>query len=152
MFELSNACFQGSNVISGSARGLVVNTGTRTYFGSISERLIEKRPLTSFDKGVKSFTCLMIRFMVIMVLLVFMIVGMTKGNWIEALLFELSVAAGLTQNKELLDILDNANNINDLLFNNNAFALSNWRILKKSSTCYLGERTCFDCIAIKLKE
>lgn len=58
----------------------------------------------------------------------------------------------LTQNKELLDILDNANNINDLLFDNNAFALSNWRILKKSSTNYLGERTCFDCIAIKLKE
>lgn len=96
VFELSNACFQGSNVISGSARGLVVNTGTRTYFGSISERLIEKRPLTSFDKGVKSFTYLMIRFMVIMVLLVFMIVGMTKGNWIEALLFGLSVAVGLT--------------------------------------------------------
>jgi P-type Mg2+ transporter len=96
IFELQNACFQGSNVLSGSARGVVVNTGTRTYFGSISEKLTEKRVETSFDKGVKSFTWLMIRFMVIMVLAVFMIVGLTKGNWIEALLFGLSIAVGLT--------------------------------------------------------
>lgn len=96
VFELSNACFQGSNVISGSARGVVVNTGTKTYFGSISERLTETRPLTSFDIGVKSFTYLMIRFMIVMVFIVFMIVGMTKGNWIEALLFGLSIAVGLT--------------------------------------------------------
>jgi P-type Mg2+ transporter len=96
VFELQNACFQGTNVLSGSARGLVVNTGTRTYFGSISEKLTEKRIETSFDKGAKSFTWLMIRFMVIMVFAVFMIVGITKGNWIEALLFGLSIAVGLT--------------------------------------------------------
>ncbi|MEG8988554.1 magnesium-translocating P-type ATPase [Ignavibacteria bacterium 4148-Me] len=96
VFDLSNACFQGSNVISGSARGVVVNTGTKTYFGSISERLIERRPETSFDKGIKSFTFLMIRFMIIMVFVVFMVVGITKGNWIEALLFGISIAVGLT--------------------------------------------------------
>ncbi len=96
IFEMQNACFQGSNVLSGSARGVVVNTGTRTYFGSISEKLTEKRDETSFDKGVKSFTWLMIRFMVVMVFAVFMIVGITKGNWIEALLFGLSIAVGLT--------------------------------------------------------
>ncbi len=96
VFELQNACFQGSNVLSGTARGIVVNTGTGTYFGSISERLTEKRDETSFDKGVKSFTWLMIKFMVVMVFAVFMIVGITKGNWIEALLFGLSIAVGLT--------------------------------------------------------
>jgi Mg2+-importing ATPase len=96
IFELLNACFQGSTVISGSARGVVVNTGTSTYFGSISERLTQARPQTSFDKGVKSFTYLMIRFMVVMVFAVFMIVGLTKGNWIEAMLFGLSIAVGLT--------------------------------------------------------
>ncbi|MFA3783282.1 magnesium-translocating P-type ATPase [Melioribacteraceae bacterium 4301-Me] len=96
VFELQNACFQGTNVLSGSARGVVVNTATNTYFGSISERLTETRTETSFDKGVKSFTWLMIRFMVVMVLAVFMIVGLTKGNWIEALLFGLSIAVGLT--------------------------------------------------------
>jgi len=96
VFELQNACFQASNVLSGSARGVVVNTGTRTYFGSISEKLTEKRVETSFDIGVKSFTWLMIRFMVVMVFAVFMIVGITKGNWLEALLFGLSIAVGLT--------------------------------------------------------
>jgi len=96
VFDLTNACFQGTTVISGSARGVVVNTGTRTYFGSISERLTDTRPKTSFDLGVQSFTWLMIRFMVVLVFAVFMIVGITKGNWIEALLFGLSIAVGLT--------------------------------------------------------
>ncbi|MCE1188192.1 MAG: magnesium-translocating P-type ATPase [Ignavibacteria bacterium] len=96
VFELANACFQGSNVLSGSARGVVINTGTNTYFGSISEKLTENRTATSFDIGVKSFTWLMIRFMLVMVFAVFLIVGMTKGDWIEALIFGLSIAVGLT--------------------------------------------------------
>jgi Mg2+-importing ATPase len=94
--SLSNACFFGTSVTSGTARGLVVNTGTRTLFGSISERLAEQREETSFDRGIRSFTWLMIRFMIIMVCAVFFIVGMTKGNWLEALLFGLSIAVGLT--------------------------------------------------------
>ena len=94
--ELPNACFLGTNVTSGTARGVVVNTGTRTVFGAISERLTERREETSFDRGVRSFTWLMIRFMVVMVFAVFLIVGMTKGSWIEALLFGLSIAVGLT--------------------------------------------------------
>ncbi len=94
--DLKNACFLGSSVTSGTARGVVVNTGTRTVYGSISERLTERREETSFDKGVRSFTWLMIRFMVVMVSVVFFIVGFTKGDWLEALLFGLSVAVGLT--------------------------------------------------------
>ncbi len=96
VWELPNACFLGSSVTSGTARGVVVHTGTRTMFGSIAQRLIERREETSFDKGVRSFTWLMIRFMVVMVCAVFFIVGMTKGDWMEALLFGLSVAVGLT--------------------------------------------------------
>ncbi len=96
VWELANACFLGSSVNSGSARGLVVNTGTRTLFGSISERLIEGPEETSFDRGIRSFTWLMIRFMLVMTSAVFFIVGMTKGNWTEALLFGLSIAVGLT--------------------------------------------------------
>jgi Mg2+-importing ATPase len=94
--ELPNACFMGSSVISGTARAYVVNTGINTMFGSLSEKLGEKHVDTNFDKGLKSFTWLMIRFMVVMVALVFAIVGFTKGNWVEALLFSLSVAVGLT--------------------------------------------------------
>jgi Mg2+-importing ATPase len=96
VLDLTNACFLGSTVTSGTARGVVVNTGAQTIFGSISERLAERREETSFDLGIRSFTWLMIRFMVVLVCAVFFIVGMTKGNWIEALLFSLSIAVGLT--------------------------------------------------------
>jgi Mg2+-importing ATPase len=96
ILELANACFLGSTVTSGTARGVVVNTGAQTIFGSISERLAERREETNFDRGIRSFTWLMIRFMVVMVCAVFFIVGMTKGNWVEALLFSLSIAVGLT--------------------------------------------------------
>jgi Mg2+-importing ATPase len=94
--DLPNACFFGTSVTSGTARGVVVNTGTRTVFGAISERLAAKKEQTSFDWGVRSFTWLMMRFMMVMVCAVFFIVGMTKGSWVEALLFALSVAVGLT--------------------------------------------------------
>ncbi|QWV93862.1 magnesium-translocating P-type ATPase [Geomonas oryzisoli] len=95
-WELPNACYLGSSVNSGSARAVVVNTGVRTLFGSISASLAEKPEETSFDKGTRSFTWLMIRFMLVMTAAVFMIVGMTKGNWVDALLFGLSIAVGLT--------------------------------------------------------
>jgi Mg2+-importing ATPase len=96
LFEFTNACFMGSNVLSGSARAIVLATGRRTYFGSLAEKLGARRELTSFDKGVKSFTWLMIRFMVVMVSAVLLIVGLRDHNWLEALVFALSVAVGLT--------------------------------------------------------
>ena len=95
-FELTNACFMGTNVLSGSARGVVLATGSRTYFGELAQKLLGKREATSFDTGVKDFTWLMIRLMIVMVSITFLIVGLTKGNWAEALLFGLSVAVGLT--------------------------------------------------------
>jgi Mg2+-importing ATPase len=98
--DLPNAVFQGSSVLSGTARALVVSTGERTYFGTIAEKLAGRRAQTSFDKGVNSFTWLMIRFMVVMVSAVFLIVGLTKNEgphpWSTALLFALAVAVGLT--------------------------------------------------------
>ncbi|HTH13622.1 MAG TPA: HAD-IC family P-type ATPase [Spirochaetia bacterium] len=96
VFDLANACFQGSTVVSGAARGVVVNTGVRTFLGSISSGLSAPNEATDFDKGVKKFVWLMIRFMVVMVSVTFLIVGLTKHNWLEALLFGLSVAVGLT--------------------------------------------------------
>ncbi|RMH26628.1 MAG: magnesium-translocating P-type ATPase [Candidatus Hydrogenedentota bacterium] len=94
--ELQNACFFGTSVTSGTARGLVVHTGQQTLFGTISERLAQKRDETDFDRGVRSFTWLMIRFMVVMVITVVFLVGLTKGNWMEAFLFGLSISVGLT--------------------------------------------------------
>ncbi len=94
--ESPNACFMGTNVLSGSARAVVLTTGTQTFFGALSQKMLAKRELTSFEKGIKSFTWLMIRFMIVMVSLTFVIVGITKHNWGSALLFALSVAVGLT--------------------------------------------------------
>jgi len=94
--DLPNACFLGSTVTSGTAKGVVIHTGMDTVFGAISEKLKDSAEETSFDKGIRSFTWLMIRFMVVMVFVVFCIVGMTKGDWIEAFLFGLSIAVGLT--------------------------------------------------------
>ena len=96
VIELPNACFQGSYVVSGTARGVAVNTGENTYLGSISARLAGEKTQTSFDRGIQDFTWLMIRFMVVMVSLVFVIVGLTKHDWLQALLFAMSVAVGLT--------------------------------------------------------
>jgi len=96
VIELPNACFQGSNVLSGTARALVVNTGVRTHFGSIADRLAGQRVQTSFDRGIAAFIWLMIRFMVVLVGLVFVIDGLKKGHWAEAFAFALSVAVGLT--------------------------------------------------------
>lgn len=96
IFRYTNACFQGSNVISGTARAVVVNTGLNTFLGAISAKLAEAKGVTSFDLGVKKFVWLMVRFMIVMVSLTFFIVGLTKGRWVQALVFGLSVAVGLT--------------------------------------------------------
>lgn len=94
--ELPNVCFMGTNVVSGTARALVVATGDRTYFGSIARHVVGKRAPTSFDRGVNGISWLLIRFMLVMVPLVFIINGWSKGNWVEAFFFGLSVAVGLT--------------------------------------------------------
>ena len=94
--ELTNICVMGSNVMSGTATAAVVATGERTYFGSIASSIAGQRQLTNFDLGVNRFIWLIIRFMLVMVPLVFIINGLTKGNWLEAFLFALAVAVGLT--------------------------------------------------------
>ncbi|MGZ3546507.1 MAG: magnesium-translocating P-type ATPase, partial [Gemmatimonadaceae bacterium] len=94
--EFPNICFLGSNVESGSATAVVVHTGGRTYFGSLATSIVAQRQLTSFDKGINQFTWLMISFMIVMVPLVFLFNGLSKHNWLEAFLFALAVAVGLT--------------------------------------------------------
>ncbi len=86
----------GSNVESGSATAVVVHTGDQTYFGSLAASIVGQRVLTSFDKGINQFTWLMIRFIAVMVPAVFLINGLTKHNWLEAFLFAVAVAVGLT--------------------------------------------------------
>jgi Mg2+-importing ATPase len=86
----------GSNVESGSATAVVIHTGGRTYFGSLAASIVGQRQLTSFDKGINKFTWLMIRFIAVMVPAVFLINGLSKHNWLEAFMFAMAVAVGLT--------------------------------------------------------
>ena len=94
--DLPNLCFMGTNVVSGAATAVVAVTGSRTFFGGVAETVARQRPLTSFEKGIDRFVWLMIRFMAMMVPAVFLINGVTKGDWFEALLFAVAVAVGLT--------------------------------------------------------
>ncbi|MDA5194418.1 magnesium-translocating P-type ATPase [Govanella unica] len=105
--DVSNICFMGTNVVSGQGCAAVVATGHNTYFGSLSKAVVGSRPETSFDKGVKSVSFLLIRFMLIMVPIVLVINGVVKGDWGAALMFSLSVAVGLTP--EMLPLVVTAN-------------------------------------------
>src|SRR5665647_2438148 len=94
--ELANICFLGTNVESGAATAVVVSTGEQTYLGSLAASIVGQRQLTSFDKGINKFTWLMILFIAVMVPTVFLLNGLSKHNWMEAFLFAMAVAVGLT--------------------------------------------------------
>ncbi|KVC41506.1 magnesium-translocating P-type ATPase [Burkholderia pseudomultivorans] len=108
LLDLENVCFMGTNVVSGTATAVVVATGEDTYFGSLARNVVShKRIETSFDRGVSSVSWLLIRFMFVMVPVVFLINGLTKGDWLSALTFALAVAVGLTP--EMLPMIVSAN-------------------------------------------
>lgn len=95
--ELDNILFMGTNVVSGSATAIVIGTGNSTYFGALASRVTSTdRAPTSFQAGVNKVSWLLIRFMLVMSPLVLFINGFAKGDWMEALLFALSIAVGLT--------------------------------------------------------
>jgi P-type Mg2+ transporter len=94
--ERPNLCFLGTSVESGSATAVIVATGAHTYFGKVARSIAGRQIETAFDKGVKKFTWLMLRFMLVMVPLVFFINGLSKHDWKEAFFFALAVAVGLT--------------------------------------------------------
>ncbi len=105
--ELETICFMGTNVVSGTASAVAVATGDATYFGAMAQDIVGARPLTSFDRGISRVSWILVRFVFIMAPLVFIINGFTKGNWMESLLFAVSVAVGLTP--EMLPMIVTAN-------------------------------------------
>jgi P-type Mg2+ transporter len=94
--ELKNTCFMGTSVQSGTATAVVIITGVHTYLGSMAGSIVGERAQTSFDAGLNRFTWLMMRFIAVMVPLVFLINGFTKHDWKGAFFFALAVAVGLT--------------------------------------------------------
>ena len=95
-FDLPNICFMGANVVSGYAVGVIVRTGAQTFFGQLADQIAGRHAPTAFDRGINRFTWLMIRFIIVMGPAVFLINGLTKHDWLEALLFAVAVAVGLT--------------------------------------------------------
>ena len=96
ILEKNNLAFMGTNIVSGYAKGIVIATGSDTYFGEIAHKLKRTPTVTSFEKGVNEVSWVLIKFMLVMVPIVFVINGFTKKDWLSALLFAISIAVGLT--------------------------------------------------------
>ena len=121
--EMPCLCFLGSNVESGAGTAVAVATGRSTYFGSLAASITGPRQLTSFDKGINQFTWLMISFMLVLAPLVFLFNGLSRGNWLEAFLFALAVAVGLTP--EMLPMIVTVN------LSKGALAMSRKKVIVK---------------------
>ena len=96
IFSLSNICLMGTSVISGSAKAVVINTGFETYLGNMGKQIDNKKEITNFEKGMNSITKLLIKYMVVVSVLVFVIYAFIRKDLLEAVLFALSVAVGIT--------------------------------------------------------
>lgn len=120
---MDNICYMGSNVISGSATAIVFETGNNTYLGTIARSIVGHRAATAFDKGIAKVSMLLIRFMLIMVPFVFLVNGITKGDWLDAFIFAVTVAVGLTP--EMLPMIVTAN------LSKGAIAMSKKKVIVK---------------------
>ncbi|MFB6422040.1 MAG: magnesium-translocating P-type ATPase [Candidatus Malihini olakiniferum] len=107
LLEMGNICLMGTSVSSGIAKAVVVATGNHTYFDSLAKSIVGTRAKTAFDRGISGVSRLLIRFMLVMVPVVLLVNGLTKGDWAEAVIFALAVAVGLTP--EMLPMIVTAN-------------------------------------------
>ena len=107
VFDLDRVCLMGSSVISGKATGLVIKTGPDTYLGKVGKEIKTKKELTAFDKGIKSISSMLIKYMMIISIIIIIIDGLFKQNITEAVMFALSVAVGLTPS--MLPMIVNVN-------------------------------------------
>jgi Mg2+-importing ATPase len=107
LLDQPDLLFMGSSVISGTGKAVVLATGRHTYFGATAWKVVGRRAQTAFDRGVNEVSWLLIRFMLVMVPIVFFINGLSKGQWMDAFFFAVAVAVGLTP--EMLPMIVNAN-------------------------------------------
>ncbi len=105
--DLTNILLMGTSVVSGTAVGVALTTGNNTIFGTMAHSFSHRRKSTGFEKGVNSVSWMLVRFVLVMVPIVILLTGVTKGSWIEATLFALSVGVGLTP--EMLPTIVSAN-------------------------------------------
>ncbi len=107
IYELDTIACMGSSIVSGMAEAVVVGTGADTQFGQLSRQLASLEPETAFDKGIRQFTWLMIRFIFVLVIFIFLVNTFLRGNFVESLLFALAIAVGLTP--EMLPMITTVN-------------------------------------------
>ena len=93
--ELNNLGFMGSNIVSGSARAIILTTGNSTYFGSMAKSLNTYKSKSSFEQNIDSISKLLISFMAVMVPIIFIANFITKGSWLDSLMFGITIAVGL---------------------------------------------------------
>ncbi|MBR6136497.1 MAG: magnesium-translocating P-type ATPase [Clostridia bacterium] len=101
--DMSNICFMGTNIVSGSAMAVVLYTGNNTYFGGMAKSMANVQTKNSFEKGVDNVSSLLIKMMVIMVPVVLLINLFTKSDWWNSLIFSITIAVGLTP--EMLPVI-----------------------------------------------
>jgi len=96
VFSLNNICLMGCSVVSGNATAVVISTGFDTYLGHMGEEIDNKKELTNFDIGMKKITNLLVLYMILVCVVVLVIQGVIKQNYLDAFLFALSAAVGIT--------------------------------------------------------
>ena len=101
--EASNLAFSGSHVVQGSGKGIVVAIGSETFLGQTAKLLEQQEPPSEFQKGISDFGYFLFRIIILFSFAVFIILALFKGNWLEALLFSLAIAVGISP--ELLPII-----------------------------------------------
>lgn len=93
--DFDNICFMGTNVVSGSAKGVVIKVGDSTYFGKIANTVTSGKEKTAFQKGIESISKLLIRIMIFMIPIVFLI-NVEKHDIILAFTFAVAIAICIT--------------------------------------------------------
>lgn len=93
--DLDTVCFMGTNVMSGSAKGIVFRVGDDTYFGKIADNITDEKPKTSFQQGIENVSKLLIRFMAVLIPITF-IANAAKHGTITAFTFAVAIAIGIT--------------------------------------------------------
>lgn len=95
ILDLDNICFMGTNVISGSAKGVVIKVGDSTYFGKIAKSVSPNKPKTSFQKGIENISKLLIRFMVLIIPIIFLF-NAWKHDLLTAFTFAVAISITIT--------------------------------------------------------
>ena len=104
--DLANIGFMGSNIVSGSAKAIILTTGGNTYFGSMAKSLNSYEEKSAFEKNLDSVSKLLIRFMLITVPVIFIANFITKGSWLQSLMFGITIAVGIMP--EMLPVIMNS--------------------------------------------